>query len=232
LKEQGRRHFLKTGMVLGAGAAMSGLPVAGTPAETLGTVVPSLFDVIHSRRSVRSYLPTPVPDEHIIQICDAARMAPTSGNQQPWKFLVVRRRAKIDELMEACKEAGRTAFKARQKPSEEDLAKFEERIKTYFDKLAAAPVFIVVLVDMQSKYPSYNRYDGPLAAGFLMLAARALGYGTVFFTDSIPDRVTREVFHIPDRYQRVCITPIGVPAEWPATPAKKELADMMVYESF
>jgi len=54
-----------------------------------------------------------------------------------------------------------------------------------------------------------------MAAGFLMLAARALGYGTVFITDAIPDQVTKEVLRIPDRYTRVCITPLGIPVEWP-----------------
>lgn len=232
MTQKNRRDFLKTGLMLGAGTAISRIPGAGCPKESDDTEDMPVFDAIHKRRSVRSYLPTPVPDEHITKICDAARMAPTSGNQQPWKFLVVRKRAKIDELMEACKEASRTAYKARQKPSEEDLAKFEERIKAYFEKISSAPIFIVVLVDMQSKYPTYNRYDGPLAAGYLMLAARALGYGTVFFTDSIPDKVSKQVFNIPARYQRVCITPVGVPREWPETPAKKELAEMMVFESF
>jgi nitroreductase len=63
-----------------------------------------------------------------------------------------------------------------------------------------------------------------------MLAARALGYGTVFITDAIPRNVTKEVLQIPDTYTRVCITPLGVPFEWPATPPKKELNGMIYFD--
>ena len=91
---------------------------------------------------------------------------------------------------------------------------------------------MVVLVDRQSTYPDYNRFDGPMAAANLFLAARALGYGTVFYTDTISPEVTRRVLRIPERYEQVCITPIGVPSEWPKSPAKKELADFIVYEGF
>ena len=90
-------------------------------------------------------------------------------------------------------------------------ADIQHRMDGYF----SAPVYVVVLTDSQSAYPSYNHHDGPLAAGYLMLAARALGYGTVYITDAIPDEVTREVLAIPARYERVCITPIGIPDAWP-----------------
>jgi nitroreductase len=56
-------------------------------------------------------------------------------------------------------------------------------------------------------------HDGPLAAGYLLLAARALGYGTVYVTDSIRGDFTRKVLNIPDRYNRVCITPVGISGE-------------------
>jgi len=48
----------------------------------------------------------------------------------------------------------------------------------------------------------------------------------------IPDAVTKKVLGIPDRYTRVCITPIGVPEEWPESPPKKELEEFLVIESF
>jgi nitroreductase len=70
-----------------------------------------------------------------------------------------------------------------------------------------------------------------MAAGFLMLAARALGYGTVFITDAIPDQVTKEVLRIPDRYTRVCITPLGIPVEWPDSPPKRKLEEFIAYDT-
>lgn len=227
--KQDRRRFLKTGVMLGTGITFLEFPQIDYENNTREL---SIFDVFKKRRSVRSYQSTSVPEEHITKIVDAARMAPTAGNQQPWKFMVVRDRNKLDELENACITHSVELYKERERPSEEEMNKYEERLRTYYQKVFSAPVFIVVLVDTQSKWPSYNKHDGPLAAGYLMLAARALGYGTVFFTDSITDEVTRNVLGIPERYERVCITPIGVPEEWPETPAKKDLDELIVYESF
>ena len=65
-----------------------------------------------------------------------------------------------------------------------------------------------------------------------MIAARALGYGTVFATDSIPYKITKKVFNIPDNFQFVCFTPLGVPEEWPEAKGKKDLKEFTVFEKF
>lgn len=230
---QKRRDFLKAGVMFGAGMAFRSIP----PSTGEGKGLPdekemSIFDVFQKRRSVRSYKSTPVPEEHVEKIIDAARMAPTAGNQQPWKFLVIRDRGRLDKLKEACITESLRNYKEQKKPMEEEVKEMENRLESYYRKVFTAPVFIVVLVDTQSKWPDYNKHDGPLAAGTLMLAARSLGYGTVYFTDSISDDVTREVLGIPDRYERICITPVGVPEEWPETPSKKNLDELIVYDSF
>jgi len=189
-----------------------------------------LFETFMTRRSVREFRSDPIPDEHLIRILDAARSAPTSGNQQPWKFLVITDRTRIDAIQDACIES--SLGYARSRPdydpvSEADLrTRYEERFGNYL----SAPVYVVVLTDDNSRYPSYNRYDGSLAAGYLMVAARALGYGTCFITDAIPEAVTREVLGIPASFSRICITPIGVPVEWPGTPDKLPLRDLVVFD--
>lgn len=189
-----------------------------------------IWDVLHNRRSVRKYKPTPVPDADILKIIDAARMAPTSGNQQPWKFLVVKDKNLINHMMDGCVNGYLSRYDANPGTTE-SREQFEIRIRrTLAEGYFSAPVFIVVLTDNNSKYPDYNHWDGPLAAGYLMLAARALGYGTVFITDAIPDDVTKSALSIPDNYTRVCITPLGVPFEWPATPPKKDLNDMISFD--
>jgi nitroreductase len=190
------------------------------------TAADNFWEVVRTRRSVRQYRPDSIPVNDILKIIDAARMAPTSGNQQPWKFLVVRDKNQIIRMQEACvRESLKRLDKDKRHQYEETVRK---RLAGYF----SAPVYIVVLTDDHSLYPDYNHWDGPLAAGYLMLAARALGYGTVFITDAIPESVTKEVLRIPDGYTRVCITPLGIPVEWPATPEKKKLDDLILYEHF
>lgn len=190
------------------------------------------FDTIHGRRSVRGFRDEPVPEAHLLKILDAARMAPTSGNQQPWKFLVVKDRQAREALKQACMEKGLSRIDNKAGLSLEQKKEQVKKLQNYYDNCFTAPLFVVVLVDMESKYPGYNHFDGPLAAANLILAARALGYGTVFYTDTISDDVTRKVLKIPERYQRVCITPIGVPLEWPETPPKKDLSEFIIYDAF
>lgn len=198
------------------------------PSGAVGATESELLTLFVKRQSVRKYKPDPVPEEHLRLILDAARRAPTSGNQQPWKFLVVKDRARIERLRTRCVELAE-AHPGDLSP-EERAHRREMREKAmagYF----SAPVYVVVLTDSQSTYPTYNHWDGPLAAGYLMLAARALGYGTVFITDSISEAATKEVFQIPERYQRVCITPIGVPDGWPEPMPKKKLEDLVAWET-
>ena len=189
----------------------------------------TIWDVFQKRRSVREFKSDPIPKEDILKIIDAARMAPTSGNQQPWKFLIVTDKNKIIELKEAC--IKNSIEQITKNGTKVDDTK-KSQIENVFNKYLSAPVYIVVLTDNNSIYSSYNHWDGPLAAGYLLLAARALGYGTVFITDAIPDNVTKEVLQIPDIYTRVCITPLGIPVEWPSTPKKKALEEFIINEKF
>jgi nitroreductase len=187
----------------------------------------NIWYVIQNRRSVRKFKPDSIPEKDIIKIIDAARMAPTSGNQQPWKFLVIRDSSKIKQMKDSC--ISKSLARCNNKDPEK-LKQFKLRTIQHYTDYCSAPVFIIVSTDNNSQYPNYNHWDGPLAAGYLMLAARALGYGTVFITDAIPDIVTKEVFNIPDNYTRVCITPLGIPDSWPEMPKKKSLESFIAFD--
>ncbi|OGC92936.1 MAG: hypothetical protein A2W25_11530 [candidate division Zixibacteria bacterium RBG_16_53_22] len=192
-----------------------------------------LFRALKNRRTVRKYKPIKVPREDIIRILDAARYAPTAGNQQPWKFLVIEDREKLDRL---CQEAASwylNRYTMEKKPTPEELEKARNSVQTSLGNILSASTYIAVLVDSSdAKYPRYLEYDGTLAAGYLMIAARALGYGTGFFVTFFPENEMKAFFRIPDHYRLICFTPIGIPAEWPLTPPKKDLKELVVFESF
>jgi len=190
-----------------------------------------LFNIIQSRRTVRKYKSTAVPKEHILKILDAARMAATAGNQQPWKFLVIQDKEKLTRLKEELLNWNLEGYKEKMKPSAEALEKAREASRKYFDGALSAPVYVAVLVDTKANYPDFILYDGTLAAGNLMLAARALGYGTGFFT-FLPEDKAKAFFKIPEQYKLICFVPIGVPEEWPPTPPKKSLEEVVLFESF
>ena len=48
-----------------------------------------LMSIIARRASCRAYRPAPVPQEHLVHILEAARLAPSACNKQPWRFAVV-----------------------------------------------------------------------------------------------------------------------------------------------
>lgn len=191
-----------------------------------------LFNIIKNRRTVRKFKSTPVPKEHILKILDAARFAPTAGNQQPWKFLVIQDRKKLDELQKEALLWYFDEYKKRRQQTQEELSQAKNTITKLLENVLSAPVYIAVLVDSKEKYPDYILYDGTLAAGYLMIAARALGYGTGFFTTFFPEEKMRKFFNIPGQYKLICFTPLGVPDKWPETPPKKKLEDLVIFESF
>ncbi len=215
-----RRKLLQFASMAGGTLAASAVPLAG--AEK-GDVPAALLEVFAKRQTVRRYKPdVPVPEEHVRQILDAARRSPTCMNQQPWTFLVVRDKAKIEAMKKRTLEMVGKFVSADKK---EAALRFTEG---YF----TAPVYVVVLVDTTCQCTGYaQRHDGPIAAGYLMIAARAFGYGTAYLTDGIPEAVTREVVAIPSQYHRVCITPIGVPDRWPEQAPKRKLEEMVAYET-
>lgn len=223
-----RRTTLKATFATLASVLASPFAKANTNSESMN----DFFSVVHNRRSVRKFKSDPIPEEDMKKIIDAARMAPTSGNQQPWKFLVVQDKKQIDGLKDLCIKKSIERYTSESKPSKTDLEQRIDRTTEYYGNYLSAPACIVILTDNTSEYPGYNHWDGPLAAANLLLAARALGYGTVFCTDSVNEEVTKEYFNIPDQYKRVCFTPLGVPIEWPESPEKKELESFIVRETF
>ena len=67
-------------------------------------------EVIQKRQSDRRYAPKPVAREHILKCLEAARLAPSACNSQPWKFIVVDDRSKLAELSEAAIGLGMNKF--------------------------------------------------------------------------------------------------------------------------
>ncbi len=224
-----RRRLFQLAAAGGAVAATKAR-AAAEPCDPSG-----LLAVFAKRQTVRRYKPDPVPEAHILQILDAARRGPTCMNQQPFKFLVVRDKAKIEAMKKRQFEKLEKNFieaKEKAKISEEELLKRKAKTVKFFEGYFTAPVYVAVLVDTESPCSGYAlNHDGPIAAGYLMLAARALGYGTAYLTDGISDDVTREALNIPKRYHRICITPIGIPDPWPKPAPKRKLEENVAFET-
>ena len=61
------------------------------------------LEAIQTRRSIRSYKPDDIPDDVLAKLLEAMRQAPSAGNSQPWKFIVVRDKVTRSKVAAACR---------------------------------------------------------------------------------------------------------------------------------
>ena len=132
------------------------------------------LEAILTRRSTRNYRPDPVEEEKLEKILDAARQAPSGGNNQTSHFLVIRNREVIGKLIEMTE----TAF-AKMEIAEDTYASLKHAIaaskKGGYVFCYNAPVLIVVA---NRKDYGNNMADCACALENMMVAANALDLGS------------------------------------------------------
>lgn len=145
---------------------------------------------ITSRRSIRKYHERPVDPEQVEVLLRAAMAAPSAGNQQPWRFVVVTARDTLDAL---------------------------SRTSPYAGLLTGAPLAIAVCGETTGeRHPGYWVEDCSAAMENLLLAAHATGLGAVwlgYHPDDGRDRAASELLGLPPSVHVLGIASIGHPAE-------------------
>lgn len=174
-----------------------------------------------SRRSIRRYLPTPVPTEWIETLLTAAIWAPSAHNRQPWRFVVMTETAVKIRLATAMGEKLRADLLADNQP-ETFIAK---EVGRSYDRLTNAPVLILLclsMVDMDS-YPDPVRQQNErlmavqscaMAGQNLLLAAHALGLGACWLCAPLfcPE-VVQQTLALPLDWEGQSLITVGFPAE-------------------
>ena len=179
----------------------------------------TLAEIIRTRRSIRCYQERAVPDALVLEILDLARHAPSSMNDQPWCFVVIRS-SQTKRRLAAAKNAHCPSEKGAAYPA---------------DFLATAPVVIAVCVD-QRRAHERARENGILATAFLLLAAHSCGLGGVYLSAYQPrgDALALEIrrlLGLPPEIEPVTLVPLGYPAETPAPKTLRPLAELLRRES-
>jgi F420 biosynthesis protein FbiB-like protein len=177
------------------------------------------FEVVHSQRSIRRFMPDPVPEEAIWKMLDAAIRAPSGSNTQPWGFLVVRDPAKRQVIAQAARErmADHMVDRAEAAAMEPVQRRLHLSAIAFMENVTSAPVLIVACLvaptsptsDINSLFAGASIYA---AVQNLMLAARAQDLGTVLTTFNMwIEDVLRAEFGLPDDAKPVAIIPVGYP---------------------
>lgn len=195
----------------------------------------TILAVMRERRTVRRYRNDPVPKEDIDEILGAGASAPTAGNRQPWRFLVIDDPRLISSMREHAhahllglmkKYGGKENYESEEE--EELKARAAMRVAGFF----SAPVFIIVYTDESIEYSHYNAQDGALAAGYICLAATALGYGSAYLTETISGEFMAKIVKVPSGYKFLCGIPIGIAMEVPPAPEKEKEEAIIFRNSF
>ncbi|HUV35165.1 MAG TPA: nitroreductase family protein [Candidatus Desulfaltia sp.] len=167
------------------------------------------YEVVRTRRSIRSYKADPVPQLSLERVLEAARIAPSGHNRQLWKFYVVKDDEKRRRVAEAC--GGQTW-------------------------IAQAPVVIVAvgwkIPFNRGGYMGEMSFmmDVSIAFTHLVLAARAEGLGTCWIGDFDNSKV-KEALGLPDDQHVVAVTPLGYPDKQGFTAnTKRKLIEEIVEE--
>ena len=161
------------------------------------------FELIQKRYSVRAYKSAPVENEKVEKVLEAARLAPTAANKQPFEFI----------LMQT-------------KGHEAELKRIYSR-----DWFVQAPLVICACARTSEAWTrrdgkNYADVDTTIALDHLILAAADLGLGTCW-VGAFDPAAAREVLKLPAGVEPLAFTPLGYPADEWKPKKRKPLSDLV-----
>ena len=175
----------------------------------------NVFEAIEKRRSIRKFKPDPLPEGHLEKVLEAARLAPSAGNRQPWRFVVIKdysTRVKLAEL------ADHQTF------------------------MGVAPVVIAVFGDPDDSPAGYRqdpmvayKQDPMIAVEHMCLAAVELGLGTCWIGPASPNydvEAIKMLLGIPERMYMTCLLPLGFPDQEPNAKSRKPREKIVFSEKY
>jgi nitroreductase len=201
-------------------------------------------DAIEKRRSIRKFKPDPIPEEHITALLDAARLAPSGCNAQPWRFKVVQDNETKRKLAQAAYDQ---SFLARAPVVLVCCADVEGYLKgtvsgikdlgqtgSIEDKIVKILLRRSSQMDLQMKVISKEQlgarmaFNVALAVEHIVLRALDFGLGTCWVR-LIEEQKVREIFGWDDNLFVVALLPIGYPDESPL-PRKRLMVEELLIQ--
>lgn len=193
------------------------------------------LETVRLRRTVREFSSDDVPDEVLELAIEAASLAPSGANMQPWKFVVVRDPAVKREIRIAAEKEEYENYHGRMT---EEWLRALAPLQTDWHKefLEIAPALIVVFkedygIDADGRRVThyYVNESVGIACGFLLAALNAAGLATLTHTPS-PMGFLRDILGRPKNEKAYLLIPVGYPAENCRVPdlTRKPLGDVMI----
>lgn len=210
-----------------------------------------LYDVMRTTFAARDFTDEPVPDELLYRILDNARFAPSGGNRQGWKVIVIREDATREALVELMRPVFRRYFAQRQageaplntihptRLSDQEIAATDPP-EDFLRAIAWAPVVLLVLVDlsvvasMDAHLPRVGVISGGSIYPFvhnILLAARNEGLGgtPTTFVAGQEDEL-KGLLGIPEHMAVASLIPLGRPVKQLTKLKRKPVGEFTMHE--
>lgn len=162
-------------------------------------------NLINNRYSCRHYSPDPIEDVKMAKVLEAARLAPTAANRQPFQIIIIKTENNGENLM-----------------------------KIYHrDWFIQPPVVLCVCIEpnegwKRKKYDdqSYAVVDAAIVVDHITLQAADIGLATCWIGDFNP-QTAREFLNLPSDVEPVAFTPLGYPLDKPKPKIRKAIEDII-----
>ncbi len=168
----------------------------------------NVFQAIKSRRSIRSFSDRKIEDDKLKKVLEAGRLAPSAGNMQEWKFVVIRDQETKEKLATA---ANNQRF------------------------VAKADVIIVGCATEVDEIMTCGQYTYPIDLAISMdhmsLQAVEEGLGTCWIGAFKEDEV-KSILGIPKKIRVVELMPLGYPLHVPEPRERKTLNEIVAYDKW
>jgi len=200
-----------------------------------------LLEVIRKRRSIRKFKPDPVPDELISEILEAARLAPSGTNLQPWRFIIIKSPEKRSELL------GHTVNFVATAPVViaccVDLNTYKQHKPQRIKELTKAGAFSGVNLNFQDgdKYwkqrealeahevREYVSINCAVAIQQLVLRATDLGLGTCWVM-MFEQSAVKRILGLGNDIDVLALIPVGYAEQDPPTRPRLPIEDLIIKE--
>ena len=205
-----------------------------------------LIETIKTRRSIRRYKQDPISKERILKILESANLAPTAGNNQPWEFLVLGRSlldqlagiiemAMEDRIRTLTEDVMRERLNGLPIPTDESGDKVKG-LKKFCRLLGQAPVALIVYAEKPEDPWAYKNVIEDVSAAFenLVLAAWDEGLGTCWMTGPLQkgEEGIKKFLGLSETQEIIAMTPLGIPAQIPSMPPKKDIRSKIRWLGF
>lgn len=206
-----------------------------------------LYEVMRTTSAVRQFTNDPLPDEILYTILDNARFAPSGGNRQGTRIVIIRdrgtRQALVDLTIPGAKKyvaqrrAGENPWNTinPSRVSDDQIAATEVP-ESFTAPLLESAVVLVVCVDLRIVAALDKELDRVGIVGGasvyplvwnILLAARNEGFGGTITTMAVAEEPRmRQLLGIPDPYAVACVVPLGKPAYQPRKLSRLEVAEL------